>query len=30
MADLQSETLARLRAQPGVLRVESLQGETTR
>ena len=30
MADLQPETLARLRAQPGVLRVESLQGETTR
>lgn len=27
MADLQPETLARLRAQPGVLRVESLQGE---
>jgi hypothetical protein len=30
MADLQPETLARLRAQPGVLRVESLQGEATR
>ena len=30
MVDLQPETLARLRAQPGVLRVESLQGETTR
>lgn len=26
MADLRPETLARLRAQPGVLRVESLQG----
>ena len=30
MADLQPETLARLRAQPGVLRVESLRGEATR
>jgi len=30
MADLQPDSLARLRAQPGVLRVESLQGETTR
>ena len=30
MVDLQPETLARLRAQPGVLRVESLQGETAR
>ena len=30
MVDLQPETLARLRAQPGVLRVESLQGEATR
>jgi hypothetical protein len=30
MADLKPETLARLRAQPGVLRVESLQGEMTR
>ncbi len=30
MVDLQPETLARLRAQPGVLRIESLQGEATR
>jgi anti-sigma factor RsiW len=30
MADRQPDSLARLRAQPGVLRVESLQGETTR
>jgi anti-sigma factor RsiW len=30
VVDLQPDTLARLRAQPGVLRVESLQGEATR
>jgi anti-sigma factor RsiW len=30
MADLQPAALARLRAQPGVLRVESLQGEAKR
>jgi anti-sigma factor RsiW len=30
IVDLQPETLVRLRAQPGVLRVESLQGEATR
>lgn len=30
MVDLQPASLARLRAQPGVLRVESLQGEATR
>jgi anti-sigma factor RsiW len=30
IVDLQPEALARLRAQPGVLRVESLQGEATR
>ncbi len=30
LVDLQPEMLARLRAQPGVLRVESLQGEATR
>ena len=30
IADLRPDSLARLRAQPGVLRVESLQGETTR
>ena len=30
LVDLQPAALARLRAQPGVLRVESLQGEATR